>query len=114
MIEEARPGFLVDRRVLDRRVGEDQSVRVDPVGRVERQVGREVGIAVAVLLVEEAAWAVLGRGGRRPGAGKPQQAAKVSDNRVRNFSITAPPLAYVSPRVVPPGADERMIYYIYM
>src|SRR3546814_11525548 len=62
------PDVLVYGRILDRGIGEDDSVGIDPLALVHRQVRGEVAVTVAVALVEEAARAVLG-GRRRAGPG---------------------------------------------
>ncbi len=63
MREEVGPRSLVDGRILDRRVGEDERVRIDLVGRVLGDVGDQVAVGVAVARVEVAARTVLRLGG---------------------------------------------------
>src|SRR3546814_18452492 len=82
--------LLVYGRILDRGIGEDDSVGIDPLALVHRQVRGEVAVTVAVALVEEAARAVLG--GRRragPGAREGAQAKGRSDEgRVGNKRVS--------------------------
>jgi hypothetical protein len=59
VIDEVVPDRGIDRRVLDRRKGEDDGIRVVPLGGIERQVGDQIAVTVAVLLIERAARAVL-------------------------------------------------------
>ena len=59
VLEEAVPHLGVERRVLDRRVGEDQRRRIDQLLRIGRRVGDQVAVAVAVGLVEIAARTIL-------------------------------------------------------
>src|SRR3546814_3506181 len=68
VLDEAVPDVLVYGRILDRGIGEDDSVGIDPLALVHRQVRGEVAVTVTVALVEEAARAVLG-GRRRAGPG---------------------------------------------
>ena len=55
VLEEVDEHVLVDGRILDRRVGEDQRRRVLPGLRVLGQVGDEVAVLVAVARVEQPA-----------------------------------------------------------
>jgi hypothetical protein len=60
MGQEVGPGFLVDGRVLDRGVGEDQRVRIDQIGLVGGNVGDQVAVDIAVALIQSAALAIGG------------------------------------------------------
>lgn len=51
---------LIDRRILDRGVGEDEGIGVDPLARIRGRVGDQVLVVVAVALVEIAARAFGG------------------------------------------------------
>src|SRR3546814_3338513 len=53
VLDEAVPDVLVYGRILDRGIGEDDSVGIDPLALVNRQVRGEVAVTVAVALVEE-------------------------------------------------------------
>src|SRR6202035_2470472 len=62
VVDEAIPYLGVNRRVLDRRIGEDQRRWVDPKFWIGRRIGDEIAVAVAIGLVEIAARTVLGAG----------------------------------------------------
>ena len=75
VLDEPVPDLLVDGGILDRRVGEDDGVGVDPFVLVQREIRGEVAVTVAVAFVEEAAGTVFGgiRGdgyGHQPGPGQ--------------------------------------------
>ena len=55
MGEEIGENVLVDRRVLHRRVGEDQRVRVLLLRRIGRSVGEQVAIGVAIAGIQRPA-----------------------------------------------------------
>ncbi len=63
--QEVRPGFLVDGWILDRRVGENQSVRIDELGRIGRNVGDHVAVNVAIAFIERSALAIGSGCGQR-------------------------------------------------
>src|SRR5581483_8213726 len=50
---------LVERRILNRRVGEDEGRRIHRLPPIRRWVGHQIAIAIAVCLVETAVRAVL-------------------------------------------------------
>src|SRR3546814_6146535 len=87
VLDEAVPDVLVYGRILDRGIGEDDSVGIDPLALVHRQVRGEVAVTVAVALVEEAARAVLG-GRRRAGPGaRDDEQAKGHEKRGQKAEI---------------------------
>jgi len=55
MVHQRRVDMLVDRRILGRRIGEDQRRRILVPCRIARRVGDEIAIGVAIERVEFAA-----------------------------------------------------------
>jgi len=52
VVEEAGPDLGIDRRILDRRVGEDQRVGIDELALVGRNVGDQIAVGVGEPAVE--------------------------------------------------------------
>jgi hypothetical protein len=51
MGQEVRPGLGIDRRILDRGIGEDQGVGIDLLRRIGGDIGDQVAVGVGVAAV---------------------------------------------------------------
>src|SRR4029077_3916434 len=100
VIDEAVPYLGVNRRVLDRRIGEDQGRWVDPKFWIGRRIGDEIAVAIAIGLVEIAARAVLG-------VGEADQSGAEDECRKKRRDGYAVPRHGLPPSVPAPKALRR-------
>ena len=71
MVDKFLPHLGIDRRILDRGIGEDDRVGIVPLAWIGRQVGHQVSVAVAILLVQGPARAFRGLDGWSDKKGHP-------------------------------------------